>query len=77
MHAFAVSNLRRERYLENAYEVIIIENIIDSEVMPHFESEVKLAFDISKDQKFTFRIRGLRESTTSPRLKRNCFVLAS
>jgi hypothetical protein len=58
MHAFAVSNLRRERYLENAYEGITIENIIDSEVMPHFGSEVKRAFDISKDQRFTFRIWG-------------------
>ncbi|KAF1911303.1 hypothetical protein BDU57DRAFT_507169 [Ampelomyces quisqualis] len=77
MHKFAASNLRRERYLENAVEGITIDNIIDSEVMPHFESEVKRAFDITKDQKFTFRIRGLRESTVNPRLKRNCFDLNS
>jgi hypothetical protein len=75
MRIFAAANLHNEYYLEDAVEGITIDNIIDSEILPHFESEVKRAFDMTKDQVFSIRLRGLRESLVNPRLKRNYFVL--
>ena len=76
MRLFAALQLRDEHYFKEV-DGTSIENIIDSEILPQFESEVKRAFDITQKQTFFFRIRGLRESPTNPRLKHGCFVLNS
>lgn len=77
MRRFAAHHLRDEAYLEDPVDGTTIDNVILSEILPKFESEVKRVFDLTKDQLFTFRIRGLRDSPTNPRLKRNTFVLTS
>jgi hypothetical protein len=53
-----------------------IDKIIECEMMPYFESDVKRAYDLTETEVFCFRIRGLRESTKNPRLKQNKFLLS-
>jgi hypothetical protein len=53
-----------------------IDKIIEREMMPYFESDVKRAYDLTETEDFCFRIRGLRESTKNPRLKQNKFLLS-
>jgi hypothetical protein len=77
MRRFVAHILRNEHYLKDLEEGTTIDSIIDLEILPHFESEVKRAFDITKKQKFSIRVRGLHESAINHRLKRNCFVLSS
>ena len=77
MRRFAAINLTNEVYLEDEEEGITIYNVIDSEIMPHFESEVKRAYDPNKEQSFTFRVHGLQRSSVNPRLTKNRFVLSS
>jgi hypothetical protein len=77
MHLFAALQLKDEHYLVDADESLTIANIIDAEIMPQFESDVKRAFDITKDDSFFFRVRGLRGSTKNPRLHKNTFQLTS
>ncbi|KAH7396896.1 hypothetical protein DE146DRAFT_57787 [Phaeosphaeria sp. MPI-PUGE-AT-0046c] len=73
MRAKALEDLQGERYLEDAD--VVIENIIDSEIMPHFEEVAKRSFEITDRRSFNFRLRGLRESNQNPRLQRNHYVL--
>jgi hypothetical protein len=75
MRALAIAYLQDEDYLEDSAEGLTIENIVDSEIMPVFESTHKRTFDISKKQRYSFRLRGLRESEHNPRLKLNHFEL--
>jgi hypothetical protein len=76
MREFVTLQLRDEHYLERPEEGITIENIIESEILPKFESEVKRVFDSAKDETFYFRIRGLREHPVNSRLKQHHFVLS-
>lgn len=77
MRRFAAINLTNETYLEDEEEGPTIYNVIDSEVMPHFESEVRRAYDPNKEQTFTFRIHDLNRSLVNPRLMKNSFVFSS
>ncbi|KAH4006322.1 hypothetical protein HBI56_024010 [Parastagonospora nodorum] len=77
MRRFAAINLTDETYLEDEEEGTTIYNVIDSEIMPYFESEVKRAYDPNKEQSFTFRIHGLKRSSVNSRLVKNHFVLSS
>jgi hypothetical protein len=56
---------------------VTISNIIDAEIMPKFESDVKRVFDITKKQQFAFRIRGLRENLNNLRLCNSHYILKS
>jgi hypothetical protein len=76
MRQFAALQLRNESYLESLDEGITIENIVDSEIMPTFEDDVKRNYDCNKDTPFYFRLRGLRENPVNPRLKKHSFVLS-
>lgn len=72
----AFFNLCDEHYLCDPEEGVTIQNIIDTEIMPNFESDFKRDFkDGNRTQKFSFRIRGLRPSETNPRLQQGAFVL--
>jgi hypothetical protein len=77
MRRFAAINLTDETYLEDADEGITIYNLIDSEILPHFESEVKRAYDPTKEQSFTFRLHGLRKSSVNPKIRKDRLVLTS
>jgi hypothetical protein len=77
MRLFAALQLKDEHYLVDEDEGLTIANIIDAEIMPQFESEDKRAFDITKSGSSFFRIRGLRQSDTNPRLHKNSFELTS
>jgi hypothetical protein len=59
MRQFAALQLRNESYLESLDEGITIENIVDSEIMPTFEDDVKRNYDCKKEGTFYFRLRGL------------------
>jgi hypothetical protein len=52
MRKFAVLQLRDETYLEDPEEGITIANIVESEILPYFESDVKRAFDDKDDECF-------------------------
>lgn len=76
MKKLARRHLSSQKYLEDEDGGTTIENIIDLEVMPHFENEVKRSFSLSrKSQTFPFRIRGLKESQEDPMLKRGALTL--
>jgi hypothetical protein len=75
MHRFAALDLQNEHYLEDTDAGVTISNIIDAELMPKFERDYKRIFGLTKNQQFSFRIRGLREHPTNPRLRDNHYVL--
>jgi hypothetical protein len=77
MHRFAALDLQNELYLQDLDAGVTISNIIDAEIMPKFESDVKRVFDIMKKQQFAFRIRGLREDPNNPRLCNSHYILKS
>lgn len=71
------AHMRNAKYLEDDEAGITIENIIESEIMPQFETESKRTFNLrNENQRFSFRIRGLRDSSEDPMLKRGAFVLS-
>jgi hypothetical protein len=75
MHRFAALDLQNEHYLEDLEAGVTISNIIDAELMPKFERDYKRIFGLTKNQHFSFRIRGLQEHPTNPGLKDNHYVL--
>ncbi|KAF2678256.1 hypothetical protein K458DRAFT_317433 [Lentithecium fluviatile CBS 122367] len=76
MRQYALAQLESERYLCTPHGDATIPNIIENEIMPLFESEYKRAFNLSNpNQRFVFRIRGLRESATKSSIQRGAFVL--
>jgi hypothetical protein len=75
MRTLAVYHLMDERYLEQ--DGYTISTLIEAEIMPHFETEIKRAFNLpNKDQSFSFRLRGLKASGKDHMLKRNAFTLS-
>ena len=66
MRAQAIADLQNQNCLEN---------IVDSEIMPRFEENVKRAFDTTKKHKFPFRLRGLHHSEKNLRLQEDYYVL--
>lgn len=75
MRAQAIADLQNQNYLENTSTGVTIENIVDSEIMPRFEENVKRAFDTTKKHKFPFRLRGLHHSEKNLRLQEDYYVL--
>jgi hypothetical protein len=70
-------HLKNERYLVDPKQGLTIENLVDSEIMPFFENEIKRSFSLSpKTATFSFRLRGLETSESNPRLKLNALVLS-
>lgn len=66
--------LRRERYLEN--EDNSIDSIIEAEVMPKFETNIKRAFQYNDTEAtYSIRIRDLKESRDDERVQKNFLVL--
>lgn len=77
MRSFALLHMSNEDYLADAGSGMTIANIIDAEIMPNFEDNVKRWFDISETEaEFLFRIRGLRLSSSNPRLQGGTFVVS-
>jgi hypothetical protein len=78
MRNFAIEQLKGETYLEDRDGGLTIENIVEAEIMPYFETDIKRYFSIAKSQTrySAFRLRGLKESQTKPNLKRDTFVLS-
>jgi hypothetical protein len=76
MKKLAMLHLKNQRYLTEPIEQgLTIENLVDSEIMPFFENEIKRAFSLSpKTATFSFRLRGLQTSASNPQLKLNAFV---
>ncbi|KAF1363129.1 hypothetical protein EJ07DRAFT_163038 [Lizonia empirigonia] len=66
--------LRRERYLKN--EDNTIDSIIEVEVMPKFETNIKRAFQYNDTEvTYSIRIRDLKESRDDERIQKNFLVL--
>jgi hypothetical protein len=77
MRETALDHLKSELYLCNTEDGTTILNIVENEVMPLFENEYKRAFKLSNtQQRFVFRIRGLRESASNPNIQRGAFVFS-
>jgi hypothetical protein len=79
MRLLATEQLRGETYLEDPNAGITIENIVESEIMPRFENDVKRYFDLSDSpdtNSYTFRIRGLKKNLLNHMLKQNVFSLS-
>jgi hypothetical protein len=75
MRKFAMSQLKDETVLE-IYRGIPLATIIERDVITPFEHIVKRGVDFERrNQKFRFRIDGLNESPTNPRLKDNILTL--
>jgi hypothetical protein len=77
MRIFAIEQLRGEIYLEDRDAGLTIENIVEAEILPYFETDVKryFRFDQTQSEYFVFRLRGLKESPVNSRLKQGAFVL--
>ncbi|KAF2025869.1 hypothetical protein EK21DRAFT_103649 [Setomelanomma holmii] len=74
---FAVLHLDEQKgKLEDVETGITIHNIIESEMMHYFESDVKRAYDPNDVDGYHFRLRGLRKSTKNPRLQNGMFVIS-
>jgi len=74
MRKLAAQRLENERYLE--CDGLTIESIIEAEIMAPFETDMKRSFNLwKKNEVFSFRLRGLKESLVDPILKQNAFVL--
>ncbi|CAO2655819.1 Nn.00g046220.m01.CDS01 [Neocucurbitaria sp. VM-36] len=76
---FAIQQLKGATYL--VQNKLTLENIIDSEIMPRFETEHKRSFSLkikhkSKRQSYGFLLRGLQEIEKNNRIRDNAFVLS-
>lgn len=75
MREFTIDQLNEEVYLEDNGSTIA--EIVDAEIMPRFESEIKRVFTLSTKEDFYFSLRGLRKSNKNPSLQRDSFRLHS
>jgi hypothetical protein len=64
--------LRKELYLENPSLDTTIDTIIEAEIMPRFENDIKRDFQYNDTERtYPIRIRGLRESRDDERIQKN------
>lgn len=77
MRTLAAVHLNRDAPDLGKLEGATIASIIESEIMPNFERNIKRHFKISDapTERYVFVVRGLREHPQNPRIKTNRFML--